>query len=173
MPSPRRWPTVKWMIPSWRPSTRPSRSTISPGPAAPGRSRSRKSASGPVARHKADIRTVLLIGHREPEAARQFTRLELGAVTEREPQQVELGGCRCEQEITLVALGFARPIERASAIRQPPRGDIVTGGQHRRAELARSRQQIVEFDRLVALDTRHRRLSGDIAFSEAIDDHLL
>ena len=49
----------------------------------------------------------------------------------------------------------------------------MAGGQHRRAELARSRQQIVEFDRLVALDTRHRRLSGDIAFSEAIDDRLL
>src|SRR5262249_32282844 len=126
-----------------------------------------------AARHKADILTVLLIGDREPEAARQFTRLELGAVAEREAQQVELGGCRRKQEITLVALAFARAIERASAIRQPPRGDIVTGGQDCRAELARSRQQIAEFDRLVALDTRHRRLSGDIAFSEAIDDRLL
>src|SRR5262249_59632600 len=38
-----------------------------------------------AARHKADILAVLLIGDREPEAARQFTRLELGAVTEREP----------------------------------------------------------------------------------------
>ena len=40
MPSPRRWPTVKWMMPSWRPNTLPERSTMSPASAAPGRKRS-------------------------------------------------------------------------------------------------------------------------------------
>ena len=31
MPRPRRWPTVKWWWPRWRPTRRPARSTMSPG----------------------------------------------------------------------------------------------------------------------------------------------
>src|SRR5450759_3299112 len=41
--------------------------------------------------------------------------------------------------------------------------------QHIGAELARGDQQVVEFDRHVAFDARHRRLAGDVALGEAIN----
>ncbi len=78
-----------------------------------------------------------------------------------------------EQEIALVALRLARAIERALSVRQPAAGDIMAGGQHARAELARGAQKIVELDRLVAVDAGHRGLAGGIALREAIDHRLL
>src|SRR5665811_429374 len=41
-------------------------------------------------RHKANVLAVMLVGNREPELARQFARLGLAALAEREAQQVEL-----------------------------------------------------------------------------------
>ena len=49
----------------------------------------------------------------------------------------------------------------------------MAGRQHRGAELARRAQQIVELDRLIAVDARHRRLAGRVAFREAVDHRLL
>ena len=49
----------------------------------------------------------------------------------------------------------------------------MAGRQHGGAEFARGRQQIAEFDRLVALDARHRRLAGDVACREPVDDRFL
>src|SRR5438552_1139157 len=41
------------------------------------------------------------------------------------------------------------------------------------AKLARGREQVAEFDRLVAFDAWHRRLARDIARGEAVDHHFL
>ena len=49
----------------------------------------------------------------------------------------------------------------------------MAGRQHGGAEFARSRQQIAEFDRLVALDAGHRGFSRDIAFRKAVDNRFL
>ena len=78
-----------------------------------------------------------------------------------------------EQEIALVALGIAGAIERAAAARQADGSHVVPGRQHARAEIARGREQVLELDRLVAVDARHRRLARDIARGERIDHRLL
>ena len=41
-------------------------------------------------RHEADVLAVVLVGDRKPEAARELPRLGLGALAEREAQQLEL-----------------------------------------------------------------------------------
>src|ERR1039458_959030 len=66
-------------------------------------------------RHEADVLAVMLVGNRQPELARQFARLGLAALAEREAQQVELLARGPEQEIALVALFLARAIKRAHA----------------------------------------------------------
>ena len=124
-------------------------------------------------RHEADVLAVLLVGDRKAEAARQLARLRLGAIAEREAQQVELRARGGEQEIALVALGLARAIERAAAARQRARGDVMAGRQNLGAELARGLEQVAELDRLIAFDARHRRLAGHIALGEAVDHRLL
>ena len=124
-------------------------------------------------RHEADVLAVVLVGDRKIEAARQLARLGLGAVAERKAQRIELLARGGEQEIALVALGFAGAVERAAAAGQRPRGDVMAGRQHLGAELARGLEQIAELDRLVALDARHRRLAGHVALGEAVDHRLL
>jgi hypothetical protein len=49
----------------------------------------------------------------------------------------------------------------------------MAGRERDRAELARGVEQVAELDRLVALDARHRRLAGRIAFGKAVDHRLL
>ena len=49
----------------------------------------------------------------------------------------------------------------------------MAGRQHLGAEFARGDQQIVELDRHVAVDARHRRLAVDIALGEAVDHRFL
>ena len=78
-----------------------------------------------------------------------------------------------EQEIALVALGFAGAIKRAAAAGQRPGGDVMAGRQNLGAELARGLEQVAEFDRLIALHARHRRLAGHIALGEAVDHRFL
>src|SRR5215470_543162 len=92
--------------------------------------------------HKTDVLAVLFIGDAEPEPARQFARLRLGAIAQREAQQNELRARRREQEIALVALGFTGAVERAAAFGQPTRSDVMASRQHRGSELARGHQQI-------------------------------
>ncbi len=91
-------------------------------------------------RHEADVLAVLLVGDGKPEAARQFARFRLGAFAEREAQQIELRRRGGEQEIALVAFGLAGAIERAAAVRQRARRDVMAGRQHRGAEVARGVQ---------------------------------
>ena len=108
-----------------------------------------------------------------PKLARQLARFRLGAVAERETQQIELRARGGEQEIALVALGLAGAIERAAAAGQRARSDVMAGRQHLGAEIARSLEQVAELDRLVAFDTGHRRLAGHVALGEAVDHRLL
>ena len=49
----------------------------------------------------------------------------------------------------------------------------MAGRQHVGAQLARGDQQVVEFDRHVAFDARHRRLAVDVALGEAVDHRFL
>ena len=124
-------------------------------------------------RHETNVLAVVLVGDREGEATRELARLGLAALAQGETQHLKLLARGGEQEIALVALGIARAVEPTSAVRQRPRRDIVTGRQHLGAELARGGEQITEFDRLVALDARHRRLARDIARGEAVDHQFL
>src|SRR5262249_11699119 len=110
--------------------------------------------------YKTDVLAVLFVGNAEPEPARQFARLRLGAIAQREAQQIELRARRREQEIALVALGFTGAVERAAAFGQPTRSDVMASRQHRGSELARGHQQIAKFDRLIAFDAWHRRFAG-------------
>ena len=48
----------------------------------------------------------------------------------------------------------------------------MAGGKHARAELARGGEQLIELDRPVALDARHRRLACRIAVGEPLDHRL-
>ena len=64
----------------------------------------------------------MLVGDRQIEAARKFAGLGLAALAEWEPQQVELLARGGEQEVALVALFLARPVEPAPAARQRTRG---------------------------------------------------
>src|SRR5262249_62062161 len=116
---------------------------------------------------------VVLVRDSEAEAARQRARLALAAFAQREAQQLELLAGGREQEIALIALGVARAIERAGAVGERPRCDIVARRQHAGAELPYGPEQIAKFDRLVAFDARHRRLAGEIAVGETVDDRFL
>src|SRR5215470_6733776 len=120
--------------------------------------------------HKTDVLAVLFVGDGEPEPASQFARLCFGTIAQREAQQIELCARRREQEIALVALGFTGAVERAAAVGEPARGNIMAGRQYRGAELARGHQQIAKLDRLIAFDAWHRSFAGDVAFREPVDD---
>jgi hypothetical protein len=125
------------------------------------------------ARHEADVLAVLLVGNRKPEPARQLARFRLGAIAERKAQQVELLARCAEQEIALVAFGLTGAVQRPAAIRQRPRSDIMAGRQSLGAEFARGIEQVAEFDRLIALDARHRGLAGDVTCGEPVDHRFL
>ena len=172
MPSPFRCPTVKWMMPLVAPEhlagaiddvARLGRARLEPldhlGVAA--------------GRHEADVLAVVLVGDRQAEAAREFAGLGLAALAERKPQQIELLARGGEQEIALVALFLARPVERAPAARQCARRDVVAGRQNLGAEFARGREQIAELDHHVAVDARHRRLARHVAFGKTVDHRFL
>ena len=49
----------------------------------------------------------------------------------------------------------------------------MTGREHVGAELARRDQQVVKFDRHIALDARNRCLPVDVALGETVDHRLL
>src|SRR5579862_7380682 len=121
------------------------------------------------ARHEADVLAVLLVGDRKAEPARQFAGIRFAAIAERETQQIELPARGGEQEIALIALGFAGAIKRAAAAGQSARGDVMAGGQHGGAKIAGGLQEIAELDRLVALHARHRRFARDVALGKAVD----
>src|SRR5215472_4527026 len=122
--------------------------------------------------HETDVLAVLFVGDREAEAAGQIAGLRFRAIAQWKTQQIELRARRREQEIALIALGLAGAVERAAPVGQPARRHIVAGCQYCSAEFARSHQEIAKFDRLVALDARHRGLTGHIALGEPVDDRL-
>src|SRR5690242_20526643 len=124
-------------------------------------------------RHEADVLAVALVGDGEAESARMLTHLRLREIAERKAQQVELLARRSEQEVALVALLVARAEKASAAGRQRTRGNVMPGREHVRAELARGVQQVVEFDRHIAVDAGHWRFALDIALREAIDHRLL
>ncbi len=115
----------------------------------------------------------MLVGYRQAEAAREFAGLRLAAFAERKPQQIELVARGGEQEIALVALFLARPVERAPTRRQCARRNVVAGRQNLGAQFARGRQQVAELDRHVAIDARHRRFARAVTLGETVDHHLL
>ena len=49
----------------------------------------------------------------------------------------------------------------------------MPGRQHLGAQLSRGDQQVVELDRHIAFDARHRRLAVNVTFRKAIDDRFL
>ena len=108
-----------------------------------------------------------------PKLAGELARLGLAEIAERKPQQVELRVRGAEQEVALVALFFLGAIERAAAVGQRPRRDVMAGRQHLGAQFARGAEQILELDRHVAIDARHRRLARHIALGEAVDHRRL
>ena len=82
---------------------------------------------------------------------------------------MELFAGRGEQKIALVAVGVGRANQRPRSIGERTRRDIVPGRKRRSAKFARSRKQIAEFDRAVALDARHRGLAKGVTFGEIVD----
>src|SRR5471032_2561803 len=64
------------------------------------------------------------------ELARRFARLRLGALAERETQDVELLAGGAEQEVALVAFLFTSAIKRATTGGQRARSDIMAGRQN-------------------------------------------
>src|SRR3974377_1123519 len=98
----------------------------------------------------------MLVGNRKPKLACELARLRLAAVAERKAQHFELLARGAEQEITLIALLLARPIERAAARRQASRRDIVAGRQRLGAQLASGAEQIMKLDRHVAVGAKNR-----------------
>src|SRR5215831_19245881 len=124
-------------------------------------------------RDETDILAVLLVGDRKAEAAREFAHLCLGLVAEWKAHEVELLTRGREQEIALVALLLTGAKERAGAAREPARHHVVPGRERLGAELAGGREQVVELDRLVALDAGDRGLARRIALREAVDHRFL
>src|SRR3954469_22990913 len=102
--------------------------------------------------HEAYVLAVVLVSDREAEPAGEGPRFRLGLVAQRKAQHLELLARGGKQEIALVALLLARAIERSPTAWQRPRRDVMAGREHARAELARGRKKVAEFDRLVALD---------------------
>src|SRR5262249_5772288 len=124
-------------------------------------------------RHEADVLAVVLVGDRKPKTPRKLARFHLAALAEREAENIELVARGGEEEIALVAFGIARTVERATSVGQAARRDVMAGGENLCAEFARRGEEIAEFDRLVALHARHRRLARDVARREAVDHHFL
>jgi len=65
-----------------------------------------------TARHKADVLAVLFVGDGQTKTPRQLARFRFGPIAERKTQEIELRGRGGEQEIALVAFGFARAAAR-------------------------------------------------------------
>src|ERR1700738_2940288 len=85
-------------------------------------------------RNEADVLAVVLLGHREIEAARERAGLGLGHLAERKARDGKLRARGGEQEIALVAILVAGAVERARTVRQRARGEGMAGGEDARAE---------------------------------------
>src|SRR6516225_5948 len=119
--------------------------------------------------HEADVLTVRLVGHGQPEAARQIAYLGLAVAAKGKAQPRKLRARGREQEVALVALRVAGTIELG------PDGplsqlDVVAGGEGVGFEFARGREQIVELDLLVADHARDWRPPRRIAVHEGLHD---
>ena len=98
--------------------------------------------------------------------------LALGHGAQREHQGGKLGARGGKEEVALVALAVAGPVELGSG-GTGPQLDIVPGGERLGVELLRRGQQLAELDLLVAGDTRNRRLAGNVAVGEGLHDRRL
>ena len=126
----------------------------------------------PPLRNEADVLAVRLVRYRQIEIASQGAHFALGHGAQRKHQRGKLRARRGKQEVALVAIAVAGPIEFGSG-RTCPQLDIMPGGEHLGVELLHRGQQLVELDLLVAGDTRNRRLAGNIAFGEGLHDRRL
>ena len=121
--------------------------------------------------HEADVLAVVLVGNGKAELARRGADFRLGHGAERKTHEIELVARRGEEEIALVAVEVRGTIERAMIAALAAR-HIVAGGERLGAELAGGVEKIVKLDRLVAGDTGHRRLAGDVARRETVDHRI-
>ncbi len=117
----------------------------------------------------------VLVGDRQSQKRRASSRVSaLVSSPSGKRRQIELLARGREQEIALVALGFARR-DRARG-RRPAARARRRNGRSPAPAAPSSRavvEQVAELDRLVALDAGHRRLAGDIALGEAVDHRFL
>ena len=106
----------------------------------------------------------------------ELSRFGLGHGAEREAQVIVLFLGGGKEEIALVAFAVDRTKQGAVAriVRQGNGlgADIVAGRQRIGAEFLGRGQEIGELDGLVAGDAGDRRLAGDIAFHERVDDRV-
>ena len=116
-------------------STLPPRPTTSPAAAA--RLQPFDHIGVAAGRHKADVLAVVLVGDRQAELAGELARLGLAEIAKREPQEIKLRVSGAEQKVALVALLLLGAIERAGAAGHHPRRDVMSGGQHLGAQVAR------------------------------------
>ena len=100
-------------------------------------------------RHEADILAVMLVGDPQAELARDAANLVFAKIAKRKAQEIELLLRRREEEIALVAVKVDRAEKSTPSADRP--GAHVMAGRHRRGiEVARSCEQVGEFDGLVA-----------------------
>ena len=120
-------------------------------------------------RHEADVLAVGLVGDLQPQLPGDVAHLGLFDAGQGKAQEIELVARRGEQEIALVAVKIGAAAHRhASGVVRA--ADIVAGGHGLGAEILRRRQQVVELDRLIAADARHRRFAAQVAVGEFLDD---
>src|SRR5262249_53145274 len=70
------------------------------------------------------------------------------------------------------AVGVRRAMQRARSVSEATRGNIVSGGKRRGAEIARGSEQVAELDGAVALDAGDRRFAMGVAVGEIVDHGL-
>jgi len=123
------------------------------------------------ARHEADILAVVLLGNRQPIVPGKLAGFRLGAITQREAQEVELVLGGGEQEIALVAGRVAAAMKLVPrGARDPTR--IVAGGERGGVQPSRHVQQVAELHRLVAAHARDGGLAAGIGVGEVLDHRL-
>ena len=168
--APLRWPMVKACTPPWRPTARPSASTMGPG-AQP--IRRAVGHEGVVAARgdEAELLALALGGARQPARERLGAHLLLRRVAEREEEPRELVGAEHVEEVALVLRPVAAAVEaRDAALGRHAR--VVARRDERGAEAVGQREELAQLHRAVARDARARRLAGEVGVDEGVDDVL-
>ena len=156
-------------MPSWRPSTAPSSSTIVAGDrqrAAAAQRRGRDEARVVAVGDEADLLRLGLVAFGRPSRSACGAHLVLGQVAEREPHRAELVAGHREQEVRLVLAGIDAAPQQARTVDDLR---VVAGGEHVGADRARALEQRRELDVLVAPHARVRRLAREVRLDEVVD----